>query len=81
MADGRVPDPETPAGDIAIGTLLRDRTQNMRFTAFKDALNALKVVDQPDASVSNSDVFVNLFYQASRDFAAENYELQTVEDA
>ena len=60
-----------------MGTLLRDSTQNQDFTAFKNVLLATNVVAQPDASVTNSDVFVNLFYRAARDFATDNYSLQT----
>jgi len=79
--NGEIPNPEAVGHEHGIGTLLRSRTQNQDFTAFKNVLLATNVVDQPDASVSNSDVFVNLFYRAARDFANANYALQTTEEA
>ena len=74
---------QTPEGEVprptarpqAIGTFLRDRTENQDFTAFKNVLNGVDVRAQPDASVDNPDVFVNLFYRAARDFAQQNYAL------
>ncbi len=76
--NGQPPDPEAIGNEHGIGTLLRDRTQNKDFTAFKNILLGANVVDQPNPSVNNSDVFVNLFYRAARDFANDNYSLQTL---
>lgn len=79
--EGEIPNPKAPGHEHGVGTLLRDRTQNEDFTAFENVLLGTNVVGQPDASVSNSDVFVNLFYRASRAFATDNYSLQTAEEA
>ena len=78
--NGKVPSPEATGNEHGIGTLLRDRTQNHDFTAFKNVLLRTNVVDQPNASVNNSDVFINLFYRAAHDFATENYSLQPIEE-
>ncbi len=79
--EGAIPNPKAPGLEHGVGTLLRDRTRNQDFTAFENVLLATNVVGQPDAAVSNSDVFVNLFYRASRTFATDNYSLQTAEAA
>lgn len=79
--EGRIPNPKAPGHEHGVGTLLRATTKNSEFTAFENVLLATNVVDQPNASVTNSDVFVNLFYRASRAFATDNYSLHTAEEA
>ncbi|MEL7361537.1 MAG: hypothetical protein AAFN13_05660 [Bacteroidota bacterium] len=76
---GSIPNPEAVGQEHGIGTLLRATTQNQDFTAFKNVLNATDVRNVPNASVSNSDVFVNLFYRAARTFAVDNYALRTAD--
>lgn len=75
---GTIPNPEAPGREHGIGTLLRAKSADQDFTAFKNVLNATNVKDLPNASVANADVFVNLFYRAAHTFAVENYALQTV---
>lgn len=75
---GTIPNPEAPGREHGIGTLLRAKSADQGFTAFKNVLNATNVKDLPNASVANADVFVNLFYRAAHTFAVENYALQTV---
>ena len=56
----------------AVGAIMRDRNQEKDFTAFLNVLNETQVGTE---SMSPSDTFINLFYEAAQRFAEDNYAL------